>query len=179
MKQYIANNVKIVMYCGLAAILLFFLSACSSTNRQKLNNPSDLQASVNSQQSQSYLIGPGDVLNVFVWGNDDLTMDVRVRPDGRISTPLVEDVVASGKTPVQLAREMEKQLAKYIKNPVVTVIVREFVGTLNQQIRIVGEATEPQVIPFRENLTLLDVMIAVDMIDLCLIKNKCDIKKTC
>jgi polysaccharide export outer membrane protein len=86
---------------------------------------------------------------------------VTVRPDGKIATPLVEDVVASGKTPVQLARDMEQQLAQYIKNPVVTVMVQQFVGSYGQQIRIIGEAAEPRAIPYNEDITLLDVMIAV------------------
>jgi polysaccharide export outer membrane protein len=119
------------------------------------------QNAVTTQKSEPYLIGAGDVLNVFVWGNEDLTSQVTVRPDGKISTPLVEDVVASGKTPVQLAREMEQQLAQYIKNPVVTVMVQQFVGSYSQQIRVVGEAAQPRSIPYSENITLLDVMIAV------------------
>lgn len=112
-------------------------------------------------EAPMYLIGPGDSVNVFVWGNPDLSATVPVRPDGRITTPLIEDVQASGKTPTQLAREMEKRLARYIRNPVVTVIVTGFVGLYSEQIRVVGEAAKPQSIPYRENITLLDVMIAV------------------
>jgi len=123
---------------------------------------SELQSkSIQASKQQDYLIGPGDALRVFVWGNADLTTEVTVRPDGRISTPLVEDVVASGKTPAQLAREMESQLVRYIKSPVVTVMVNQFNGTFGQQIRIVGEAAQPRSLPYRENITLLDVMIAV------------------
>jgi polysaccharide export outer membrane protein len=140
--------------------LVMYLAGCSSSGDIK-----DIKtvepASEGAPTAQPYLIGPGDRLNVFVWGNTDLSTEVSVRPDGRISTPLVEDVMASGKTPVQLAREMEKQLAQFIKNPVVTVMVQEFVGALSQQIRVVGEAAQPSAIPYRENLTLLDVMIAV------------------
>jgi len=112
-------------------------------------------------QSPLYLIGPGDSVNVFIWGNSELSTTVSVRPDGRITTPLIEDVPASGKTPTELARDMEVLLAKYIKNPVVTVIVSGFVGRYSEQIRVVGEATEPQAIPYREQITLLDLMIEV------------------
>jgi len=142
---------------GVLVFMTLLISACSTTNELPTLNPKALTP----VKDQHYLIGPGDLLNVFVWGNPDLTTDVTVRPDGMISTPLVEDVVASGKTPAQLAREMESQLVRYIKSPVVTVIVRQFNGTFEQQIRIVGEAAQPKSIPFRENMTLLDVMIAV------------------
>ena len=108
-----------------------------------------------------YLVGPGDVLNVVVWRNPDLSMSVPVRPDGKISTPLVEDLPASGKTTSQLARDIEKVLAKYIQNPVATVVVTNFVGPYSQQVRVIGEAAKPQALPYRENMTLLDVMIAV------------------
>lgn len=108
-----------------------------------------------------YLIGPGDSLNIQVWRNPELSMVVPVRPDGKITTPLVEDLPASGKTPTDLAREIEKVLEKFIQSPVVTVIVTNFVGPYSQQIRVVGEAAKPQALPFRENMTLLDVMIAV------------------
>lgn len=109
----------------------------------------------------AYIIGPGDQLQIFVWGNPELSTTVPVRPDGRITTPLIEDVIASGKTPVQLAREMEKYLSAYIKTPVVNVIVTGFVGRYSEQVRVIGEAVKPQTLPYRENMTLLDVMIAV------------------
>ena len=108
-----------------------------------------------------YLIGPGDGLQVFVWGNPDLSTSVPVRPDGRITTPLVEDVVAAGKTPAQLAREMEQLLSRYVKNPIVTVTVTSFVGEYSGQVRVIGAAAEPQSLPYRANMTVLDVMIAV------------------
>ncbi len=108
-----------------------------------------------------YLIGPGDSLSIFVWRNPDLSMSVPVRPDGRITMPLVEDLQASGKTPSQLARDIERVLAKYVKDPLVTVIVTGFVGPYSQQVRVVGEATQPQALPYREHMTVLDVMIAV------------------
>ena len=109
----------------------------------------------------TYIIGSGDSLNIFVWRNPELSSTTTVRPDGRITTPLIEDVQASGKTPTDLARFMEKELATYIKNPVVTVMVDGFKGPFNQQVRVVGQATEPQALPFQDGMTALDVMIAV------------------
>jgi polysaccharide biosynthesis/export protein len=111
--------------------------------------------------SSEYIIGPGDRLNIFVWRNPELTVTVEVRPDGRLSIPLVEDVIAIGKTPTQLARELEQRLAKYIKEPVVTVIAEGFVGPFNEQVRIIGEASQPRAIPYRTDMTVLDAMIAV------------------
>lgn len=108
-----------------------------------------------------YQIGPGDSIFVFVWRNADLSTTVPVRPDGRVSLPLVEDLLVAGKTPRQVAREIEKKLALYIKDPLVTVIVQGFVGSFAQQVRVVGEAAKPQAIPYRNGMTLLDVMIAV------------------
>jgi polysaccharide export outer membrane protein len=108
-----------------------------------------------------YLIGAGDTLNISVWRNPDLSASLPVRPDGRITVPLAEDMQASGKTPTQLARDIEKVLAKYIQNPVVSVTVTGFVGLYSQQIRVIGEATKPQALPYRENMTLLDVMAVV------------------
>lgn len=108
-----------------------------------------------------YIIGSGDVLSVFVYQHPDLSeSSVAVRPDGRISVPLIEDIMAAGKTPKELAREVEARLKKYVQDPVVTVIVRSFVGPPSRQIRVIGEATDPQAIPYRDNMTLLDVMIA-------------------
>jgi polysaccharide biosynthesis/export protein len=108
-----------------------------------------------------YLIGPGDSVNIQVWRNPELSMIVTVRPDGKITSPLVEDIPASGRTPTALAREMEKHLSKYVQSPVVTVIVAGFAGPYTQQIRVIGEATKPQALPYREHMTLLDVMILV------------------
>jgi polysaccharide export outer membrane protein len=106
-----------------------------------------------------YVIGPLDTVNVIVWRNPELSMAVPVRPDGRISTPLVEDTPALGRNPTELARDLEQALAKYIRDPVVTVIVTSFVGPSNEQIRIVGEAAKPQAVAFRQNMTLLDLII--------------------
>jgi polysaccharide export outer membrane protein len=106
-----------------------------------------------------YVIGPLDTVNVIVWRNPELSMAVPVRPDGRITTPLVEDTPALGRNPTELARDLEQALAKYIRDPVVTVIVTSFVGPSNEQIRIVGEAAKPQAVAFRQNMTLLDLII--------------------
>ncbi|MBK6972815.1 MAG: polysaccharide biosynthesis/export family protein [Sterolibacteriaceae bacterium] len=109
----------------------------------------------------SYLIGPGDTLNIAVWRNPELSMTVPVRPDGKISTPLVQDLVAIGKDPKTLAKDIEKSLATYIRDPVVTVIVTNFVGPYGEQVRVIGEAAKPQTLPYKQKMTLLDVMIAV------------------
>lgn len=108
-----------------------------------------------------YLIGPLDTVNIVVWRNPELSMSVPVRPDGKITVPLVEDLPALGKTSTQLARDIEKQLGKFVRDPVVTVIVTGFIGPFAQQIRVIGEAAKPQVLQYRQKMTLLDVMIAV------------------
>jgi len=114
-----------------------------------------------SLPSGEYRIGPGDSLNIFVWRNPELTVTVPVRPDGRVSIPLVEDVVAINKTPTELAREYEQRLGRYIREPLVTVIVTNFVGPFPEQVRIVGEAAQPRSLPYRADMTVLDAMIAV------------------
>ena len=108
-----------------------------------------------------YKVGPLDSLNIVVWRNPDLSGTVSVRPDGRISTPLAPDVLAAGKTPDEIARDIEAALSKYVRDPNVTVLVTSFQGTFSEQIRIVGEAAKPQAIAYRQNMTLLDVMIQV------------------
>lgn len=109
----------------------------------------------------NYLIGPGDTVNIVVWRNPELSMTVPVRPDGKITAPLVEDLPAMGKDATGLARDIEKELGKYIRDPVVTVVVTQFVGPYSEQIRVIGEAGQPQTLPYRQKMTLLDVMIAV------------------
>lgn len=108
-----------------------------------------------------YLIGPLDTVNIIVWRNPELSQSLQVRPDGRISSPLVEDLPAIGRNPSDLARDIEKALSKYTRDPVVTVVVAGFSGASSEQIRIVGEATRPQAIPYRQGMSLLDVMIQV------------------
>jgi polysaccharide export outer membrane protein len=110
--------------------------------------------------TEEYVIGPGDQLGVFVYDNPQLSSDVPVRPDGRISTPLIQTVVAAGKTPTELGKDMETRLKEFIKDPRVTIIVRSFVGPLDKQIRVIGEAADPLALPYREHLSVLDVMIA-------------------
>jgi polysaccharide export outer membrane protein len=133
---------------------------------------------IESGADTPYLIGPGDTLNVFVWRNPELSMSISVRPDGKITTPLVEDLTASGKTATELARDIEKVLAKYVQMPVVTVIVTNFVGSYSQQVRVIGEAVRPQALPFRENMTLLDVMIVVGGITDFADGNKASIRRS-
>jgi polysaccharide export outer membrane protein len=111
--------------------------------------------------ASQYVIGPGDVLSIFVYEAPPLSVsDLPVRPDGRISVPLVPDVMAAGKTPSQLGAEISDKLKKYVNDPNVTVMVHNFQGPADRQVRVIGEATDPQAIPYRENMTVLDVMIA-------------------
>ncbi|MFN7725232.1 MAG: XrtA/PEP-CTERM system exopolysaccharide export protein [Rubrivivax sp.] len=109
----------------------------------------------------SYVIGAGDNLNITVWRNPELSMSVPVRPDGKISTPLVDELLAQGKTSTEVAREIEKRLSAFVRDPIVTVIVTSFVGPYSEQIRVVGQAAKPQFLPYKQKMTLLDVMIAV------------------
>ena len=109
----------------------------------------------------SYKIGPGDNLNIVVWRNPELSMTVPVRPDGKLSAPLIDDLNAMGKDSTALARDIEKELSKFIRDPVVTVIVTGFVGPYSEQIRVIGEAAKPQILAYKQKMTVLDVMIAV------------------
>ncbi len=114
-----------------------------------------------SSDDYNYIIGAGDTLNIIVWRNPELSLSVPVRPDGKISAPLVDEMVAQGKNSSQIARDVEKELSKYVRDPVVTVVVTSFVGPYSEQIRVVGEAAKPQFLPYKQKMTLLDVMIAV------------------
>ncbi|MET0065199.1 MAG: XrtA/PEP-CTERM system exopolysaccharide export protein [Candidatus Thiodiazotropha sp.] len=145
----------------MASLMLLLMSACSSTPEMNASTSGGENSGQLSSSSPLYLIGPGDTLNVFVWGDPELTTDVVVRPDGLITTPLVEDLPASGKTPTELARNLEARLSRFVKNPKVTVSVRQFVGRYTEQVRVVGQASQPQSIPYREGMTLLDVIIEV------------------
>jgi len=140
---------------GLAALpaLALALAACGS--------PRTLPpAPETEQQSAGYLIGPGDVLNIFVYRSPDLSQsDLPVRPDGRISMPLIPDIPAAGRLPTDLARDIEQRLRRYVHEPNVTVMVRSFVGPASQQIRVIGEAAQPMGMPYRDGMTVLDVMI--------------------
>jgi len=143
-------------FLGLAVAALFAgsMNGCSTTAFP----PAPVSA---ASPNYSYVIGPGDMVNIVVWRNPELSMIVPVRPDGKISAPLVEDLPAMGKDPATLARDIEKALAKFILEPKVNVVVTSFVGPYSEQIRVVGEAARPQVLSYRQNMTLLDVMIAV------------------
>ncbi len=144
------TNLFILLATALAAALL---SGCASS----------LPPAPQSVASEeySYKIGPGDNLNIVVWRNPELSMSVPVRPDGKISAPLIDDLNAMGKDSTSLARDIEKELAKFIRDPVVTVIVTSFVGPYSEQIRVIGEAAKPQILAYKQKMTLLDVMIAV------------------
>ncbi len=109
----------------------------------------------------TYRVGPGDSLNIFVWRNPELSTNVTVRPDGKFSTPLIKEFLATGKTPPQLSIELEKELGEYVRDPLVTVIPSGFVGEYVDQVRVVGEATRPTSTPYKKNMTLLDLMIRV------------------
>jgi polysaccharide export outer membrane protein len=133
-----------------------FIAGCA-TSAGKFP-PAPAQA---TNEEHPYIIGAGDTINIIVSRNPELSMSVPVRPDGMISTPLVDELAAQGKNSTQLARDIEKQLGKYVRDPVVTVIVTSFVGPYSEQVRVVGEAAKPQFLPYKQKMTLLDVMIAV------------------
>ena len=137
----------------LAAACALALGGCATRGGQQ-----PIETQVTDAQ---YLIGPGDSVNIIVWRNPEVSMAVPVRPDGKITTPLVEDLPAAGKTSTELARDIEKALAKYIQQPVVTVVITNFVGNYSEQIRVIGQATKPQALPYRRDMSLMDVMIAV------------------
>lgn len=156
--QLIQTSCSIVVFASLV-----LTGACSQLTALEAKTITVEAASELTPASQrsDYVIGAGDTLSVFVYRNPDLSeAGVSVRPDGRISVPLIEDILAAGKSPTQLAREIEERLRKFIIEPNVTVIVRSFVGSPDQQVRVIGEATDPIAIPFREHMTLLDIMIA-------------------
>ncbi|MBU1363402.1 MAG: polysaccharide export protein [Gammaproteobacteria bacterium] len=135
-----------------AALVLVIITGCAGTP------PAPILA---ANSDYSYKIGPGDTLNIVVWRNPELSMSVPVRPDGKISAPLIDDLTAMGKDSTALARDIEKELAKFIRDPVVTVIVTGFVGPYSEQIRVIGAAAKPQILAYKQKMTILDVMIAV------------------
>jgi len=147
--------VNVIALLVLATLLL----ACASG--RETYDASDLAGTPEDQPAMQYVIGPGDALQIFVWEHEDLSTNVQVRPDGKISTPLVEDLPAAGRTPTQLARDIEIILSEYVRTPVVTVIMQGFVGEQTQQVRVVGQAVSPQALQFRSGMTVLDVMIEV------------------
>ncbi|MEW6760091.1 MAG: XrtA/PEP-CTERM system exopolysaccharide export protein [Pseudomonadota bacterium] len=123
--------------------------------------PTPPSAAALAPVNADYLIGPGDNVTVTVWRNPEVSSSVPVRPDGKITTPLVEDLPAAGKTSTQLARDIEQALGKFIQQPVVTVIVTNFVGNYGDQIRVIGQASRPQALPYRRDMSLMDVLITV------------------
>jgi polysaccharide export outer membrane protein len=142
--------------CQRALVLagLVLLAACGG-------NPAVPENERFNEPDYNYVIGPGDTMEIFVWGNEELSTTGVVRPDGKFTTRLVEDLQASGKTSTELARDIEKAYADYVRQPVVSVIVNGFVGVPEQQVRVVGEATTPSSVPYTQHMTLLDLMIAV------------------
>ena len=149
---------RLALVLGCAASTL---TACGGGAGGRPELPAASYVASKEQPGEEYVIGPLDQLNIFVWRNPELSSKVQVRPDGRITTPLVSDMPAVGKTPAVLAADMKKALAEYIKDPIVSVIVENFSGTYSQQVRIVGATEKPASIPYRANMTLLDAMIAV------------------
>lgn len=141
---------------GMIIALLLGVSGCANTTHSMVPDSEKW-----TEQDFDYLIGPGDSVEIFVWGNPELLASVPVRPDGKITTRLVEDIPASGRSPTQLARDIEEAYSKYVKDVVVSVTVNDFVGIPSQQVRVVGEASEPLSVPFKKHMSLLDLMIAV------------------
>jgi len=157
-KEYVSVQTITWLFSKTALVLglMLTLSACGVTPHPPLTADQ-----INPLQDFDYIIGPGDEIEIFVWGNEELSTSVDVRPDGKITTRLVEDIVASGKTPTVLARDIEKAYSEYVRSAVVSVIVQEFSSIPSQQIRVVGEAASPLNIPFSKHMTLLDLMIEV------------------
>jgi polysaccharide export outer membrane protein len=138
---------------------LLFAALLSGCANKQLYPPAPAKA--DGASDWNYLLGPGDSVGVFVWGNPEVSGTFTIRPDGKMTMSLAEDLPATGKTPTQLARQIEKVLSKYIQDPIVTVTVGGGVGPYSQQIRVLGQATKPQTLSYREHMSLLDLMIAV------------------
>lgn len=142
---------------GAVVFFLMFVAGCTSTDY-----PPVPDSQRNVEVDYDYILGPGDLVSIFVWGNEELSSAGSIRPDGKLTTHLVEDLQASGKTSTQLARDIEVSYSEYVRQPVVSVIVTGFVGVPEQTIRVVGEATNPKRIPYRKHMTLLDLMISTN-----------------
>jgi polysaccharide export outer membrane protein len=155
---------------ALVALSIMALSGCAT--------PPPPSAAALAPVNPDYLIGPGDNVTVTVWRNPEVSGSVPVRPDGKITTPLVEDLPAAGKTSTQLARDIEAALAKFIQQPVVTVIVTTFVGNYSDQIRVIGQAARPQALPYRRDMSLMDVLITVGGITEFAAGNKASVIRT-
>ena len=152
-----AETSAVVRLVGSLFIIVFYLASCSTSKYPA----APLTLSDKASASYDYIVGAGDTLNIFVWGYEELSDSVPVRPDGRITTRLVEDMQASGKTTSDLAREIELSYSNFVKKPVVTVSVDTFVGTPSQQVKIVGASAEPKTVPYTRGMALLDVIINV------------------
>jgi polysaccharide export outer membrane protein len=152
-------------FAGLAASAsMLALAGCAAGGARSghaLPSAGFVEPAANAQQSEAYIIGPLDEITIFVWRNAELGANVQVRPDGRITTPLISDMIAAGKTPAQLSDDIRQALTPYITDPLVSVMVNRPQGTFAQQIRIVGATERPAALPYRANMTLLDAMIAV------------------
>ena len=149
-------------FCSILLALSSVTGALAADNPQPAAPPQQAVAPspLPPEEAARYIIGPGDALQVFVWRNPELSTTIPVRPDGKISTPLVEDMVAVGKTPSELARDIEKVLAEYVRSPQVNIIVTQPLSTFSQ-VRIIGQVAKPQALPFREGMTVLDAVLAV------------------
>lgn len=145
----------------LAAVIIVGLLGCGSSLPVVAQVAAQGASGSAAGPENGYLIGPGDTLQVFVFNHPELSVTVPVRPDGYVSTPLVEDIRAVGKTPTALARDIEAKLAEFVRSPTVNIIVTSFVGEFQQQVRVVGQAANPQALSYRNGMTVLDVMIAV------------------
>jgi len=152
-------NLRLARLMAGSAMASLVLTGCSTASGPQL--PPAQFVSMQEGPGEEYVIGPLDELTIFVWRNPELGSKVQVRPDGRITTPLITDMPAVGKTPSMLAEDIRLQLSQYIQEPLVSVIVDKFAGTFSQQIRVVGATEKPASIPYRANMTLLDAMIAV------------------
>lgn len=152
------NLLKSVRFGALLSSIsgVLMLSGCVMQDDARVELP---QASGDAQYSTRYRIAPGDSVQIFVWRNPEVTTTVPVRPDGLLSAPLLEEVPAAGKTPAELARDLEAELATYLRDPLVTVIVNGFTGTYREQIRVLGESVNPQALLYRDSMTMLDVMV--------------------
>jgi polysaccharide export outer membrane protein len=143
-----------------SALVSMAVSGCAG-NSSGPQLPAASFVAMQEGPGEEYVIGPLDELTVFVWRNPELGASVQVRPDGRITTPLITDMPAVGKTPSMLAEDLKLQLSQYIQDPLVSVIINKFAGTFSQQVRVVGATAKPASLPYRANMTLLDAMIAV------------------
>ena len=146
---------------GVAASLAILALGGCATSRSGNVLPAASFVGSSDEVGENYQIGPSDELSVFVWRNPELSTRIAVRPDGRITTPLITDMIAVGKTPAQLAEDIRVVLGQYVQNPIVSIMVERPQGTFAQQIRIVGATARPAALPYRANMTLLDAMIAV------------------